>query len=337
VATFCTRCGKQISPGEICGCSTQNSQKVNLDTSSLKAFYIAIKNKLGIGEPETNLTDCYERGQQIVPENIKANEGEIPVKQYDVAILRSRRKLVSAEGRMQVTNKRVLFRATGRSTMGRTTFQHEFAIQEIAGLEIRKDYRFSILDLIFGLILAGLCAYIFMTLNNRLFATKAVFIGVIIALAFGIAGQIPFFALKKKFFRKMLSCAVSVGNLYVLQLFVRSTAMIKDSGLLSFLDAILMICLVLAVIIFIIAMFLFCFKPNLAIDFKTKGGHAPVQIRSSTMGMISMFFPSSGGEFTGFYEVLPGKDAEIAIREVGAMISDIQTLGDFGLEKWMGK
>jgi hypothetical protein len=38
---------------------------------------------------------------------------------------------------------------------------------------------------------------------------------------------------------------------------------------------------------------------------------------------------------TGFAEVFPTKETEGAIREIGAMIGDIQKLGDLGIEKWV--
>ena len=98
---------------------------------TFREMWIAMKNRMGIGEPESNSDGCYERGMQIVPDNLRINEGEIPIRQYDVAVLRSRLQFMRAEGRLQVTNKRLLFRATGRSLRGRTTLQHEFAVDEI--------------------------------------------------------------------------------------------------------------------------------------------------------------------------------------------------------------
>ena len=340
MATFCTRCGRQINPGAICECSMRTgpaaSPKTNVDTTSLKAFYVSMKNRMGIGEPEKNMTDCYERGLHIVPQNIRANEGEIPVKQYDVAILRTRRKFERAEGRLQVTNKRVLFRAAGRSVMGRTTLQHEFAIQEIAGFEIRKNYRFSLFDLLLGWILASICALLTMLFTVWVL-NKVLALGVIVGLLFGILGQMPFFTVRKMFFGKMLACGISVINLYVVMMLTREAARIKDSGFLGFLGIVLLIIGGLAAIVFLIATLLFCFKPNLAFDIKTKSGTPPIPIRSKSKGIIGFFSSSAGGEFTGFSEVLPWVDAESAIREVGAMITDIQTLGNFGVEKWMRK
>jgi hypothetical protein len=40
---------------------------------------------------------------------------------------------------------------------------------------------------------------------------------------------------------------------------------------------------------------------------------------------------------SGFAEVIPTEETEGAIREIGAIIGDIQKLGDLGLEKWIKK
>jgi len=41
------------------------------------------------------------------------------------------------------------------------------------------------------------------------------------------------------------------------------------------------------------------------------------------------------GMDSGFAEVIPTEETESAIREIGAIIGDIQELGDSGLEKWI--
>lgn len=64
---------------------------------------------------------------------------------------------------MQVTNKRVIFRAAGRSIGGRTTLQHEFSIGDISGVEARSDYKFSLLYLIFAFFILNLSSFIIST------------------------------------------------------------------------------------------------------------------------------------------------------------------------------
>jgi hypothetical protein len=119
-------------------------------------FFASMKNRMGIGSPERNATDTYEREKKIVPDCISAIENEIPLKQYNIAVLRTLLKLERAEGRIQVTNKRVILRAAGRSIGGRTTLQHEFAINEIAGIEARKNFKFSFLYLVFAILISSL-------------------------------------------------------------------------------------------------------------------------------------------------------------------------------------
>ena len=181
---FCTRCGRPIQEGQICSCSVNQMPKTN--TSSKQGFWTSMKNHMGIGDPERNLTDCYERGQRIVPDSIKTNESEIPVKQYDIAVLWTLLKFERAEGRMQVTNKRVIFRACGRSMAGRTTLQHEFAIDEIAGIEARRDYKFSFLHFLGASILTSTVDSILITIFIfLLFKAKA--LAIILSLMVGIS------------------------------------------------------------------------------------------------------------------------------------------------------
>jgi len=130
------------------------------EDSSAGKYFISMKNRMGIGDLARNAADVYERGQKIVPDGLKPNEGEIPVKQYNIAVLRNLFKLERAEGRMQVTNKRVIFRAAGRSVGGRTTLQHEFAINEIAGVEAVRNYKFSIQYLLGAILIICLSFFI---------------------------------------------------------------------------------------------------------------------------------------------------------------------------------
>jgi hypothetical protein len=58
-------------------------------------------------------------------------------------------------------------------------------------------------------------------------------------------------------------------------------------------------------------------------------GEGPVDIRRNTI------FSKQKEMGVGFDEVIPTEETESVIREVGAMIGDIQKLGDSGLEKWI--
>ncbi|MCL2441770.1 MAG: hypothetical protein FWD14_08510 [Treponema sp.] len=132
--------------------------------SKVCSFFRFMKNKMGIGSPEKNAADTYERGMRIVPDCIKANDNEVPVKQYNIAVLRTLFKFERAEGRLQITNKRIILRAAGRSVGGRTTLQHEFAINEVAGIEARNNFKFSFLFLVFALFIINFTSLV---INGR--------------------------------------------------------------------------------------------------------------------------------------------------------------------------
>jgi hypothetical protein len=378
---------------------------------------------------------------------------------------------------MQVTNKRVIFRAAGRSVGGRTTLQHEFAIDEIAGIEARNNFKFSFLYLIFAILILSLASLIlyqspvnfrfvppsfslsegisfpgiksndakayrvYRMLNPKhvqlvyaneraaISQTKMVeenapkaeevvktaseaeekaFVDVtrgglqktrrvqtgtsywgdpiysnqsyrdtspegykevqdilsraiaerekaeaeleavkggleaaqkkeaeavkkredtvmtwralmtIFGLILGIAGLTPFFMLNKKFGLKLFVLNFSILG------FTLSLAA-SGFGFFNFL-------LILTNIILLICVFLFCFRPNLVISIKNKGGvEAAVDIRRDTI------FTKRQEKGTGFSEIMPTNETESAIREIGAIITDIQKLGDLGLEKWAKK
>ena len=344
---FCTRCGASLEPGQVCDCTIRSassgseqsdtpmrdltsqdytpgrerpsqdytpgrerpSQDYTLGRDRSPQGYISLKNRMGIGDVERNATDCYERGQPIIPAIVKPTEGEIPVKQYNIAVLRTLLKFERAEGRMQITNKRLVFRAPGRSIGGRTTLQHEYSINEIAGIEARKNYRFSLLHMIGGYWLISLTFPIGYFLTKWV-STLAEGLGIILGLLFGAAGVIAFFMVPKDFIFKLAVLGVSLGGIFlVVPLF---------NPLAYFLLIITLFCL-----------FLHFMRPNLIISIKNKmgSGEGPADIRRKTIKSDS----------TGFAEVMPTEEAEGAIREIGAIIKDIQTSGDLGLQKWMSR
>jgi hypothetical protein len=135
-------------------------------------------------------------------------------------------------------------------------------------------------------------------------------------LIVGLIGLVPFFILNKKFGFKLFLLNFGIFG------FSLSLAA-SGFGLFGFLS-------VLTTIILLICVFLFCFRPNLVIGIRNKGGvEAAVDIRRDTI------FSKRKGKGTGFSEVIPTVESESAIREIGAIIGDIQKLGDAGLRKWV--
>ena len=112
--------------------------------------------------------------------------------------------------------------------------------------------------------------------------------------------------------------------------FAMSQEAVRRGGGWGFMVGLSGIVLVCAFVVLIAGMFLFSFKSNLVFDFKTMGGGAPIQIRRKAGGL----FGAPRMEYSGFNEVLPAADTERALREVGALINDIQKMGDRAIEQW---
>ena len=337
MAIFCTRCGKPLEEGERCSCSANSTSKI--DTSSAKGFFESMKNRMGIGDPELNKGDAFEKGKQIVPDCVKSNESEIPVKQYTVATLRNRIlgiPYTKAIGRMQVTNKRVIFRAPGRCLAGRTTLQHEFAIDEIAGLEARREYVFNFWDLIIGIIVMAIGGGLITALLTSMVTSSGSEVNitgaVILSILFGIAGCIPFFMLKKKWLLKLLCLGCSCIPLLIVGNTI--SALSRYTSGAGFWGGLLVFLGIISLLLALFTLFVYSIKPNLVLLIKTKAANEAIDIKRKK---ISIFGAGEKEDHTGYMEVIPADDAEKCIREIDAMINDIQKLGDFGIEKWTQK
>lgn len=316
---YCTRCGKKIEEGERCSC-----QKNVID------FDAALQNKnpvnqfFGLRESSRDPKVRYERDMKIIPENVSPDEGEIPIRQYDLCTLRSRIKFMRAEGRLQVTNKRVIFRAKGVSLTGPTVVQHEFSIAELAGFQISRNFRFSILDLLLILLLSGFCGAIGWQLAFRgVFSETPVILGILQYL-FGLVALAFTFFLGERYVAKTCLAAFAVTTM---------GATILGANVSRTVAILLLIPALVALIQKIASDILFSFKPNLDFQVCSKMGSGVLHLRCERGGFAGLT-PMIEAVFTGYNEVLPTEQTNKAIREIGAMISDIQKLGDLAVEKW---
>lgn len=336
MAKYCTQCGTPLKDGEICQCqrkAAQNNQKINYQQNTYKQSttkqnvnrnpypqpemedsvtistedWVPIKKLIGIGESNgSDVQGCFERNKKIVPDLIAPCEQEIPVKQYHICNARSRIRGLWQEGRIQVTNKRVLFRLSGRSWIGKAMDHTEFTIDEVAGVSLSNGVRFGIWDFLVG---AFICFFA-VGLGSALGQMPA-FLSYVLALAITAAACI---FLKKKYFIKALCQAVSLGMLgsSAMKLVWQHEFWSKFGMFLAF----------VIMILFIISLFLFALKPSLSISVTTKCASAEPIYIWSRQTMVSIM------------EILPGEDADVAIEELGSMIMDIQKLGDYGIKKW---
>jgi hypothetical protein len=301
---YCTRCGRKIQPGEICACCADRT--LPIDFTQFQGFIVSVKNKLGIGAPVKDADDCFERGRPIVPVSIEPAEGEIPIRQYDIAVIRARLRLLYAEGRLQVTSRRVVFRASGIGLAGKTTLQHEIRVEDVSAIEARITSKVNCINSSVAFLFLGLPLFFgFAAAQAALTFSKG--IGAAIIIAAFATGLTQLFAYRRKLLYRLAPVGASLGALFA--------ATCSFGFNIPFLVLFFLGC------VFAAFAWLACsFTPCLALRVKAKSGSSSFDI---TVG-----FTSSASE------ALPAEQAEEAIREISAIIMDVQSLGAAAAEKW---
>lgn len=339
---FCPYCGRKMVNGR-CECiGFQNSKNkgingflntngkepflipsFNLNTSSFSGFMSSIRDLSGMSEASSSIDDPYEHDVPIVPDCIEPEENEIVIKQYNIAKLRTRLKFMKAEGRMMITNRRVLFRAAGTSLTGNILQEHQFNLDEVGGIEMHKDYKFSLLNLIGCILLSafasGLIGWIIGSLARNAFYNGGGVAGIAILFSIlGFAGLIPTFIVYKHFWLKLFCASISVS------------CFACSGSLLENVKALYVVLLIISGLILLINIVIVCFVPNLVIKIKTKSAAGAVVIGCQK----AMILRKTGDDYSGFTEVLPWEDTIMAINEIGTIIDDLQKQGDYAVEKW---
>ncbi|MDR2750804.1 MAG: hypothetical protein LBC41_09100, partial [Clostridiales bacterium] len=240
----------------------------------------------------------------LMPSCVEASEGERPVKQYAVASIRAAGRFEKTKAQILVTNKRLIFRAYGRSALGCAIAQKEFDLKEIKGIESRLGRRFSAASLALGLfwVLAASALTFFpgkyLASGSLLLASA---ISGVAALAFILAAVLS----KSRLWLKSALSGAALGM---------QSAMFAATGHYAFLAT-----LILAAIAALAFACLGSFAPALTISVRTGDGKE-LQLIGSGLG-----------------RVYPCKDVLSLIHEIGAIIRDIQEMGDAGADKWRGE
>ena len=315
MSRFCKNCGKPLEEGEKCTCKLQMSFDFAEGFGKVKKFVSKLPERMGICVSSKNAMNFFESDKEIVPDCIKADDGEVGIKQYEIATLRSRIRGQWSRGRLMVTNKRILFRAAGMSYSGLISQQYEFNVNEIAGIEIKKSNRISVLNIILCILLNSVVTTIFSAMFDGL-SSVSEGLAVFLAIIFSILCAVPFFIVHKKFWLKLLAMCCGIGAL---------------SGASSLEDFNIAVIFAVAMyIIWFLNVILVSLVPDLVLSVKTKGAGEAFIIRRKQ-------FPTPYKPevmYTGFSEVVPIKDIDVFAKEIGALIDDIQTLGDMAIDKW---
>lgn len=267
---------------------------------------IPVRNLLGFSREDrvSPMGDCYERNKKIVPDLIQPCGQEISIRQYDLCCCRSLLRGLWQEGKMQVTNKRVLFRLSGRNWVGKVQTSVEFSLDEIAGMDIRTSNKLSGVTVLINILLCCLFAGLGTGLIQLTPKGGAV-IGFLLLLLAHV------FVRRHYYFKFMLTA-------FCIPCMAAAMALWQNGFWKFMMGA--------TGVLLIVYLLISSLKPSLDIS---------VLAKCNTSGPIEIKRQSIWEKMFAFgMEVLPGKDAVRAMDEVGTMINDIQRFGDYGIEKW---
>jgi hypothetical protein len=308
MAKFCTTCGNPI---EQCTCAPAASGAgAAIMNTGLSRVFGSKKH----ADPE--------EGLKIVPELIEPCEAEIPIRQYETATTVDARNGTVAM-RVQVTNKRILFRGSGMNFYGPIKMHKEFALDDIVGFDLTVGTHLSRLKFLLYLILCAIpmgIGSLFTLLGDG--PALASVMGILFSL-----GTIAFlFFIQEKYLLKALACGLAAGTCLSVSL-----PAIEDSPGLFI------------IALFGLAMFILeCFmirykagKPEIDLSIKSKSsGNAAIALDSGANFQMQTQKSKGKNQLLNGFTLYPGIDAPELMRQLGAIVQDIQQLGDFGIDKW---
>ena len=310
----------------------------SFDFNSFSGFKQSVKDTIGLGEPAKIPGNPFERDVPIIPNCVEPEDNEIVVKQYNIVKLRTRLKFMKAEGRLMVTNKRLLFRAAGTAFNGHTSQEHQFNLDELAGVEIRKDYKFSILNMILCTLLQYLmytiCAFFLgsmITNDGNSFENNYTAM-VLICILFGLIGLVPTFVVYKRFWLKVAFSSLAFANNAAAAVLIMLNELGRRDG--SKLYVFFIIMAIITGIITLINFLIVCFVDNVVINIKTKGASPAVEIRRTPLSIFNFFFSTAKEDSVGYAEILPWEDTQLAMDELGTLLEDLQRSGDYAIQRW---
>jgi len=267
----------------------------------------------------------------IIPNKIHPCDGEKPVKQYTFMQMKLPIFRYFASGVLQITNKRIVYSLIGNSKYGSDNVHSEFAIDDVSGISFGKttSFNFWYIILYFLLFLPIYAFFGGIGMINE-------YLSFVLAIA-GAAVTYCFFKSKHSFWFHV--CAAGFGDLCLMS--CASSDFLSDSiwdiilfgelefESINFIQVLLVIFFIFFFIMNIISYGRSLCKTNISLFVSSKSGMSS-PIACSQNGKLSL----SHNLIQSLCIIEPTKDTDIMASELGAMISDIQKLGDYGIEKW---
>ena len=263
----------------------------------------------------------------LIQKSITPAEGEHSVRTYRCTHYQSKLMGVQTFGFLGVTNKRVIYQAVGQTGGSKNVIQSEVPIADISGISSFKGIYFSVLQFITAILLTILVTTIATGLIGSLAVVlesyEAFQILTWVIVAGGLAGS--FLVNIKSIWRPVLAGLSAAGLLAlgggsILSSFSLFGGFGRRGGWQFFIAAIVLFYGFLCA-------YWYARRPTFSLEINSKGGSStPISIASAS-GIFNI-------SVTKALKPSPAQDAEQMLKELGAVILDIQMLGDYGIEKW---
>lgn len=256
-------------------------------------------------------------GRYLVPA-----EAEQTVKTYHCTSFKSRLLGISAEGYLEVTNKRVVFQAIDRNSL----IHSEIPIEEVSGISLFRGNYFSFIRFLVAVFLATtigqmttlLLVIVFSVIRNM---DAVVTLNWLVAVG---AVAASFAVARDKIWRVVLAGTSAttfalIGGPGFLGAFFGGGGSSSLALLLAFIVGIYaLVCAVW-----------YAIRKTMSLAISAKGGsNTPIAIAGAGGG--NALYSGAARAL----EAEPAGDAEALMKELGALIMDIQQRGDFGIDKW---
>lgn len=267
----------------------------------------------------------------IIPNKIHPCDGEKPVKQYTFMQMKLPIMRYFASGVLQITNKRIVYSLIGKSKYGSDNVHSEFAIDDVSGISFGKTTIFNFWSIIVYFLLFPVIYTIFGAIGmiNEYLSFALALVGAVITYCFFKSKHSFWFHVCAAGFGDL--CLMSFANSDFLSDIISDMILFGEVDLesVNFIQGLLLILFIYFFVMNIISYCRSIIKTNISLFVSSKSGMTS-PIACSQNGKLSL----SHNIIQSLCIIEPTKDTDIMACELGAMISDIQKLGDYGIDKW---
>ena len=276
---------------------------------------------------------------ELIGKHLSPAEGEVVVRTYHCTNLSPIFALIGlkSDGYLTVTNKRVVYFAEGSSgyrAAGNSQLYNEVPIADVANISLSKGTRFSFLRLLCAIVCGSLCS-----------AAVAGVLGTLAQLT-PSAFQSPYLLRMGVFLQLTAACLLALRSMSIpresiarYMLASSSLALLVSPAALGYYGALTSERVIYLPGVVLLGIPLLCYsfwclywfmrRGYLIMAIHSKSGiSSPIRVVGvSWWGRINV-----AADFAS--NMAPAVDADAMFKELGAMVTDIQTLGDHGVQKW---